>query len=136
MKIELPYGRGKLPVTFPDGLQVTTIREGNPLHQEQLNMVRAVGEILALNVVIDDERRIGFVNFGPIEPSHLEAVAFMRTYKVQLYATGLRPSDRADIYVEPVPSVEKAVQESAKAHGDNHVAVVPEGPYVIPVYRP
>ncbi|MGE5256641.1 MAG: nickel-dependent lactate racemase [Hyphomicrobiales bacterium] len=215
-----------------------TIMEGNPLHQEQLHMVRAVGEILALNVVIDDERRIGFVNFGPIEPSHLEAVAFMRNYgevpcprrfktvvtssagypldktyyqtikgmvsvsdivepggtiliasecsegmgspefveaqrvlcrvgperfmtdiigrnharidewqtqmlvkalrvaKVQLYTTGLRPSDLADIYVEPVLSVEKAVLESIKAHRDNHVAVVPEGPYVIPVYRP
>jgi nickel-dependent lactate racemase len=215
-----------------------TIVEGNPLHQEQLHMVRAVGEILALNVVIDDERRIGFVNFGPIEPSHLEAVAFMRNYgevpcpgrfktvvttsagypldktyyqtikgmvsvsdivepggtiiiasecsegmgspefveaqrvlcrvgperfmadiigrnharidewqtqmlvkalrvaKVQLYTTGLRPTDLADIYVEPVLSVEKAVLESIKAHRDNHIAVVPEGPYVIPVYRP
>ncbi len=54
--------------------------EGNPLHQEQLHMVRAVGDILALNVVIDEERRIGFVNFGPVEPSHLEAVAFARPY--------------------------------------------------------
>jgi len=214
-----------------------TIVEGNPLHQEQLHMVGAVGEILALNVVIDDERRIGFVNFGAIEQSHLEAVAFMRPYgevplprrfktvvttsagypldktyyqtikgmvgvidivepggtiiiasecsegmgspefveaqrvlcrvgperfmadiigrnharidewqtqmlvkalrvgKVQLYTTGLRPSDLADICVEPVLSVEKAVRESAKAHRDNDVAVVPEGPYVIPVYR-
>jgi len=33
-------------------------------------MVRAVGEIFALNVVVDEERRIGFVNFGPIEQSH------------------------------------------------------------------
>ncbi|MCK7510334.1 MAG: lactate racemase domain-containing protein [Desulfobacterales bacterium] len=53
---------------------------GQPLHQEQLHVVRAVGEIFALNVVIDEERRIGFVNFGPIEASHLEAVAFMRPY--------------------------------------------------------
>jgi nickel-dependent lactate racemase len=215
-----------------------TVIEGNPLHQEQLRMVRAVGVILALNVVIDEERRIGFVNFGPVEKSHLEAVAFMRRYSevpvprrfktvvttsagypldktyyqtikgmvgvidivepggtiiiasecsegmgspdfveaqrvlcrlgperfmagiiarnharidewqtqmlvkalrvgsVQLYATGLKPSDLSDIYVDPIASVGRAVLESTRAHGDAHVAVVPEGPYVIPVFRP
>jgi nickel-dependent lactate racemase len=214
-----------------------TVIEGNPLHQEQLCMVRAVGDILALNVVIDEERRIGFVNFGPIEQSHQEAVAFMRNFaevpcprrfktvvttsagypldktyyqaikgmvgvidilepggtiiiasecsegmgspefveaqrllcrvgperfmaelitrnharidewqtqmlvkalrkgSVKLYTTGLRPSDLADIFVDAVASIENAVMESAKAHQDSHVAVVPEGPYVIPVYR-
>jgi lactate racemase len=211
---------------------------GNPVHREQLHMVRAVGDILALNVVIDEERRIGFVNFGPIEESHLEAVAFARPYSevpvprrfktvvttgagypldktyyqtikgmvgaidilepggtiiiasecsegmgspefveaqralcrvgperfmadvvsrnqarvdewqtqmlvkalrrgsIRLYTTGLRPSDLADIFVEPVASVENAVIESANAHGDPCVAVVPEGPYVIPVFEP
>jgi len=215
-----------------------TVIEGNPLHQEQLHMVRAIGEIFALNVVIDEERRIGFINFGPIEQSHLEAVAFMRSHaevpcprrfktvvttsagypldktyyqtvkgmvgvidivepggtiiiasecsegmgspefveaqrvlcrlgperfmseiiarnharidewqtqmlvkalrraNVRLYTTGLRPSDLADIFVDPVVSIEKAVLESTKTHRDGHVAVVPEGPYVIPVYRP
>ena len=54
--------------------------DGNPLHREQLHIVRAVGEIYALNVVIDEERRIGFVNFGEVEASHLAAVAFMRKY--------------------------------------------------------
>ena len=49
--------------------------------------------------------------------------------------TGLKPSDMADIYVDPVPSVERAALENVRAHGDNRVAVVPEGPYVIPVYR-
>jgi nickel-dependent lactate racemase len=211
--------------------------EGNPLHQEQLHVVRAVGEILALNVVIDEDRRIGFVNFGPIEASHLEAVAFARPYsevpvprrfktvvttgagypldktyyqtvkgmvgvldivepggtiiiasecsegmgspefvdaqralcrmgperfmadvidrnharidewqtqmlvkalrraKVRLYTTGLRSSDLADIFVDPVASVESAVIESITAHQDPCVAVVPEGPYVVPVYK-
>jgi nickel-dependent lactate racemase len=211
--------------------------EGNPVHREQLEMVRAVGEILALNVVIDEDRRIGFVNFGPIEPSHLEAVAFARPYSevpvprrfktvvttsagypldktfyqtikgmvgvldivepggtiviasecsegmgspefvaaqralcrmgperfmadviarnharidewqtqmlvkalrragVRLYTTGLRPSDLADIFVDPVAAVEKAVLESVNAHRDPCVAVVPEGPYVVPVHE-
>jgi nickel-dependent lactate racemase len=215
-----------------------TIVDGNPLHAEQLHVVRSIGEVCALNVVIDEERRIGFVNFGRIEESHAQAVAFMRRYAevpvserfntvvttsagypldktyyqtvkgmvgvldilepggtviiasecsegmgssefvdaqrvlcrigperfmaeivarnharidewqtqmlvkalrvgtVQLYTTGLRPADLSDIYVEPVLSVEKAAVESARAHRDNRVAVVPEGPYVIPVYRP
>jgi nickel-dependent lactate racemase len=211
--------------------------EGNPVHLEQLHMVRAVGEILALNVVIDEDRRIGFVNFGPIESSHLEAVAFARPYSevpvarrfktvvttgagypldktyyqtvkgmvgvldilepggtiviasecsegmgspefveaqralsrmgperfvadvvarnharidewqtqmlvkalrrgvVQLYTTGLQPSDLADTFVDPAVSVEKAVLASVNTHQDPCVAVVPEGPYVIPVYK-
>jgi nickel-dependent lactate racemase len=211
--------------------------DGNPLHREQLHIVRAVGEVYALNVVIDEERRIGFVNFGEVEESHLAAVAFMRQYaevsvprrfktvvttsagypldktyyqtikgmvgvldilapggtiviasecsegmgssefveaqrrlcrlgpdafmaeimtrnlarvdewqtqmlikalrkaSVQLYTNGLKPSDLMDVFVEPVASIEKAILESTKAHQDSHVAVVPEGPYVIPVYR-
>ena len=36
--------------------------------------------------------------------------------------------------VEPVPSVEAAVVGSVKVHGDPDIAVVPEGPYVVPLY--
>lgn len=219
-------------------LAANAVVEGNPLHQEQLHVVRAVGEIFALNVVIDEERRIGFVNFGPVEESHLEAVAFTRPYaevpvprrfktvvttgagypldktyyqtikgmvgvldivepggtiiiasecsegmgspefmeaqralcrlgperfmaeviarnqaridewqtqmlvkalrrgSVKLVTTGLRPADLAAIFVDPVASVEEAVSASVRAHRDPSVAVVPEGPYVIPVFKP
>lgn len=212
------------------------IIDGNPLHNEQIEIVRAIGGVLALNVVIDEERRIGFVNFGDIEMSHLEAVAFMRKYaevpvsrrfktivttsagypldktyyqtvkgmvgvidilepggtiiiasecsegmgsqefvaaqrllcevgsdqfmsildgrdkalidewqtemlikalrvgKIQLYATGLSRDDLKDIYVEPVSSVEETIEASIKAHGEREIAVVPEGPYVIPLF--
>lgn len=215
---------------------VNCVIEGNPLHGEQVEIVRAIGGVLALNVVIDDERRIGFVNFGEIEASHLKAVSFMRNYaeirlprrfktivttsagypldktyyqtvkgmvgvidvlepggniiiasecsegmgsrefveaqrllcevgpdrfmsiletrekalidewqtemlvkalragRVQLYTQGLSDKDLKDIYVEPVASVEEAVAASLEAHGDPDVAVVPEGPYVIPLY--
>jgi nickel-dependent lactate racemase len=210
--------------------------EGNPLHDEQVEIVRAVGGILALNVVIDEARRIGFVNFGDIEASHIDAVGFMRKYaevsisrrfktivttsagypldktyyqtvkgmvgvldilepggtviiasecsegmgskefvaaqrtlceigpdrfmsilegrdkalidewqtemlvkamragNVQLYTTKLGKEDLRDVYVEPVSSVEEAIMASVKAHGDREIAVVPEGPYVIPLY--
>ena len=218
-------------------LAANCIVDGNPVHSEQLEMLQAVGEIFALNVVIDEERRIGFVNFGEIKASHAEAVAFMRRYaevalprrfrtvvtsaagypldktfyqtikgmvgvvdilepggtiviasecsegmgspefveaqrmlcrlgpegfmvdvlgrnlaridewqtqmlvkalrvgSITLFTTGLTPADLADTYVTPVGSVEQAVMESVRAHRDPHVAVVPEGPYVIPVYR-
>ncbi|MDZ7698059.1 MAG: hypothetical protein U5R49_14460 [Deltaproteobacteria bacterium] len=56
------------------------ILEGNPLHQAQLEIVRTIGDIQALNVVIDEDRRTGFLNFGAIEESHLQAVDFMRRH--------------------------------------------------------
>ncbi|PKN28824.1 MAG: hypothetical protein CVU64_11415 [Deltaproteobacteria bacterium HGW-Deltaproteobacteria-21] len=209
---------------------------GNPLHEAQIEIVRAVGGIVSLNVVIDEERRIGFVNFGEIEESHLLAVEFMRkhaevrvnrrfktilttsagypldktyyqavkgmvgvmdilepggtiiiasecsegmgspefvesqqflcrtgperfmsvlegrekaridewetemllkplrTGTIQLYSS-LSPSEAKDIFVQSISSVEKAVLECVRNHGDREVAVVPEGPYVIPLYR-
>jgi len=211
---------------------------GNPVHAEQLEMIHAVGEIYALNAVIDEERRIGFVNFGDIEGSHHEAVAFMRAYaevpvsrrfktvvttgagypldktyyqtikgmvgvldildpggtviiasecsegmgspefveaqralcrlgpegfmkevmarnyaridewqtqmlvkalragQIRLFSTGLKEAHWSDTFVTRIDSVEKAVMDSTQWHGDARVAVVPEGPYVIPLYRP
>jgi lactate racemase len=56
------------------------VLDGNPLHEEQLAIVGMLGGALALNTVIDDRRRLAFVNFGEIVASHLEAVAFVRGY--------------------------------------------------------
>jgi len=56
------------------------VLEGNPLHREQLEIVRRIGNVHALNVVIDEERRVGFVCFGEVEKSHLQAVEFMRSH--------------------------------------------------------
>ncbi len=53
---------------------------GNPLHEEQLEIVRMLGGALALNTVIDEERRMSFVNFGEILASHQRAVDFVRGY--------------------------------------------------------
>ncbi len=213
------------------------IIEGNPLHEAQIEIVRKIGGIVALNVAIDENRNIGFVNFGDVEASHRDTVAFMRRHAevtmtrrfrtvvttgagypldstyyqtvkgmvgvldilepggtliiasecsegmgsrefvaaqrllceagpdrflsvlegrdkahidewqtemlvkalrvatVQLYTTGLGEEDLKHVYVEPVSSVEAAVVESVTVHGDKDVAVVPEGPYVIPHVR-
>ncbi len=56
------------------------ILEGNPLHEEFTEIVRRLGRVLAVNTVIDDRRRLSYVNFGEIEASHLEAVAYMARY--------------------------------------------------------
>lgn len=210
--------------------------EGNPLHKEQMEIVRAIGAVFAVNAVIDEDRQVGFVNFGEVEASHAQAVGFMRNYaeirtrrrfktivttsagypldktyyqtvkgmvgvmdilepggtiiiasecsegmgspefveaqrllcrvgperfmktlesrdkalvdewetemllkplrvgKVQLYSTGLSESERNDVCVEMIPSVEEAAEASVRAHQDTDVAVVPEGPYVIPLF--
>jgi len=211
--------------------------EGNPLHEAQIEIVRTIGGILALNVAIDERRKIGFVNFGDVEASHREAVDYMRkcaevavprrfrtvltsaagypldkTYyqtvkgmvgvvdilepggtiiiasecsegmgsdeflaaqrllqetgvdrfvsvleargkaridewqtemlvkalragSVKLFTTGLGEADLPDVCVDPVRSIEEAVAASIRNHGDPNVAVVPEGPYVIPRFQ-
>jgi nickel-dependent lactate racemase len=54
--------------------------DGNPVHEEQIAIVRMAGGSLAINTVIDEERNLSFVNFGEVEKSHREAVSFARLY--------------------------------------------------------
>ena len=208
--------------------------EGNPLHEEQLQIVQKIGEIYGLNTVIDDRRNLAQVTFGEIIASHAAAVSFVRkmveirlprrfrtivtsaggypldeTYyqtvkgmvspidilepggtliiasecsdgfgsaeflaaqtrlvqigseaflagllgkpladidewqtqmqlkptrlgRVQLYTTGLTASERRLTGVEPVESLDQAILESTARAKDDAVAVIPEGPYVVP----
>jgi len=50
---------------------------GNPLHEEQLEIVRMLGDVYAVNTVIDEDRDLVHVNFGEVIASHLVAVAFV-----------------------------------------------------------
>jgi lactate racemase len=50
---------------------------GNPLHEEQLEIVRLVGDIMALNTVINEQRQLVFVSYGDIIASHMAAVRFV-----------------------------------------------------------
>lgn len=59
---------------------VSCVMDGNPLHEAQIEIIRKIGDIFALNVAIDDKRRLGKVTFGAIEESHLAAVDFMKKY--------------------------------------------------------
>lgn len=63
-----------------DPMATNCVLDGNPLHQEQLEIVKLLGGALALNTVIDENRKLSFVNFGEIEASHTKAVAFVRSY--------------------------------------------------------
>ena len=60
----------------------------------------------------------------------------MRVGRIHLYQGGLSCADGALTGVPMVSSVEEAVLASMRETGDRHVAVIPEGPYVVPVYRP
>jgi len=221
-----------------DPLAVQCNLVGNPLHEEQLEIVRRLGEIYALNTVIDEDRDLVHVTFGEIIASHLAAVDFItrvtrievprrfktvvtssagypldKTYyqtikgmvtpldilkpggtliiasqcsegfgspefrdaqerlaelgperflatltakslaeidewqtemqlkatrlgTVEMYTTGLTPDERRITCVRITPDIEAAIRASITRHADPHVAFIPEGPYVVPVYRP
>jgi lactate racemase len=61
-----------------DPLATTAEIDANPLHREQLAIARLAGEAFAVNTVIDEDRRLAFVNAGGVVASHAEAVAFAR----------------------------------------------------------
>jgi nickel-dependent lactate racemase len=219
-----------------DPLAIQCNLAGNPLHEEQLEIVRMIGEIYALNTVIDEDRDLVHVTFGEIIESHLAAVRFvesatavpvprkfstivtssagypldktyyqtvkgmvtpldilepggtlimasecsegfgssefraaqarlvelgperflatltakslaevdewqtemqlkpMRLGRVQFYTTGLDAEERRITAVEIIPSVEEAVRASIARHRDRAVAIIPEGPYVVPIH--
>ena len=58
----------------------------------------------------------------------------MRRGRVQLYTTGLDAAARALTGVECIDSIERAVAASVARSGDPAIAVIPEGPYVVPVW--
>ena len=214
------------------------VLEGNPLHEEQLEIMAMIGGARAVNSVIDDERRVAFLNYGEVVASHEAAVRFVERYAtvpvgerfktvltsaaghpldatyyqtvkgmvgpleilapggdlivasacsegfgsahfadsqrrlvaqgperflagisgkshaaidewqtemqlrpmragtVHLFTEGLAPEERALTGVRMTESPGAAVAQSAARHGDPRIAVIPEGPYVVPVHRP
>ena len=217
-----------------DPLATSCNLAGNPLHEEQLEMMQRIGEIYAFNTVIDEDRDLVFASFGEIIESHAAAVRYveawaavkvpkrfhtvvtsaagypldktyyqtvkgmvapvdivapggtlivasecsegfgspefresqrrlvesgpdaflaqivgkrladidewqtemqlkaMRVGSVKLYTTGLDAEEQRLTGVDVVDSVEAAVRESIARHGARDVAIIPEGPYVVP----
>ena len=60
-----------------DPLAVQCNLVGNPLHEEQLEIVRGLGPCYALNTVIDEDRDLVHVTFGEVIESHMAAVDFV-----------------------------------------------------------
>jgi hypothetical protein len=60
----------------------------------------------------------------------------LRIGRVCLYTDGLSESEFELTGVTPVASVTAAVAEAVATAGNSLVAVIPEGPYVVPRYRP
>ncbi|GIT25422.1 MAG: hypothetical protein CM1200mP41_14660 [Gammaproteobacteria bacterium] len=54
---------------------------------------------------------------------------------ISLYSTGLRAEDTDLTGVERIGSITDAVMTSVSELRDPAVAVIPEGPYVVPIYR-
>ena len=208
----------------------------NPLHRGQLEILKLLGKTYAINTVIDEARRMSFVNFGDCEKSHLASVAFVKQYaevpierqfqtlvtsaagypldktyyqtvkgmvapiqiladggqmivasaceeglgsdeyrqsqsrlmslgrqgfldrirpmpladvdgwqthmllrtlavgNVSLFSEGIKGNERELTGVQMIESIEDAIAESISRTGDRAVAIVPEGPYVIPTH--
>ncbi len=207
----------------------------NPLHEEQLEIVKMLGDVYAFNTIIDEERNLVHATFGEVIASHLSAVDFVRAFTeipvgrkfntvvtssagypldqtyyqtvkgmvtpldilepggtlimvsecaegigsshyrdsqerlvslgpeafletllakqladvdewqtemqlksmrggtVYLYSTGLSDADHALTGVLRTDNIEQAIADSVRHHNDPHVAVIPEGPYVVPM---
>lgn len=221
-----------------DPLAVQCNLIGNPLHEEQLEIIRMLGHVYALNTVIDEDRDLVCATFGEIIASHQAAVDFvaesthvpvarkfstvvtssagypldktyyqtikgmvtpldilapggtlivasacsegfgspefresqarllelgpdrflatltakslaevdewqtemqlkpMRLGRIALHTAGLKGEDRRLTGVEMIGDLGEAVATSIARSGDPHVAVIPEGPYVVPRFAP
>ncbi len=53
---------------------------------------------------------------------------------VQLYATGLCDEQKMLTGVNTIEAIEDAIDQSINKHSDPRVAIIPEGPYVIPFH--
>jgi hypothetical protein len=58
----------------------------------------------------------------------------LRIGNIQLYTTNLSKAELAQTYVKPVASLEQAIRSSVEKQGSKEIAVIPEGPYVVPRY--
>jgi nickel-dependent lactate racemase len=59
----------------------------------------------------------------------------MRLGHVELYSSGLAGEDRSMTGVTMIDDIGAAIQRSISRSGDSAVAIIPEGPYVIPHFE-
>ncbi len=65
-----------------------------------------------------------------------EQAKVLRKAEVFMYCDGIPREKLARLFVKPIESVEAGIQEAIRKHGpDARIAVIPEGPYVLPTIR-
>jgi hypothetical protein len=60
----------------------------------------------------------------------------LRQGSIQLYTTNLSEQDLQKTGVAWIASLSEAIAASTSRHNDPDIAVIPEGPYVVPRFRP
>ena len=65
-----------------------------------------------------------------------EVRARVKAGAVHLYSSGLSSSERALTGVNLIDSMEETLQQCIGRNDDRALAVIPEGPYVVPYYQP
>jgi nickel-dependent lactate racemase len=63
-----------------DERTTSLVLEGNPCHQESLEIAKMAGVDFVVNVTIDNQRRITGVFSGDLEKSHMAAVEYVSSY--------------------------------------------------------
>ena len=94
-----------------------------------------MGEFNDLEVFM---KRIRQPDFFRVDQWELELLAMAsRHAEILLYSDGLPMSKQQTLFVTPVASVEAGIAQALSKHGkDATIAVMPHGPYVVPVLRP
>ena len=52
----------------------------NPVHEDQLEIIKMLGPVYSVNCIIDETRNLSFINFGDIIQSHDAAVEFINSF--------------------------------------------------------
>jgi nickel-dependent lactate racemase len=58
----------------------------------------------------------------------------LRRGSIKLFTEQLGETELAHIFVDHITDLQQAVLESVREHDDGDIAVIPEGPYVVPRY--
>ena len=58
----------------------------------------------------------------------------LRRGSIKLFTEQLGETELAHIFVDHITDLQQAVLESVREHDDTDIAIIPEGPYVVPRY--
>jgi lactate racemase len=121
---------GCLPIVKQGGTIILAASLSEGIGSEELQSI--FREITSLEVFV--ERILGKDYFVMDQWQVEELAKVRRKVKVKVVSDGLSPDVLSRLFVEPAASVESALAASLEEYGaDARVAVIPKGPYVLPV---